>query len=114
MCIYLYTIQFSIFYIREYFLRGLGTIDSTMDKMVMGDFESQNSNDGGANGSSLVAMTIAHPMVRDLAYLASNKAQNRVFKQTAAFNAGSGRVQKAEDTTNKCIIALMLLCGLLR
>jgi hypothetical protein len=28
MCIYLYTIQFSVFYIREYFLRGLGTIDS--------------------------------------------------------------------------------------
>jgi hypothetical protein len=58
-----------------------------MDKMVTGDFESQNSNDGGANGSSLVAMTIVHPMVRDLAYLALNKAQNRVFKQAAAFNA---------------------------
>jgi hypothetical protein len=63
-----------------------------MDKMVTGDFESQNNNDGGANGSSLVAMTILHPMVRDLAYSASNKAQNRVFKQAAAFNAGSGHV----------------------
>jgi hypothetical protein len=28
MCIYLYTIQFSIFYIREYFLREVVTIDS--------------------------------------------------------------------------------------
>jgi hypothetical protein len=27
----LYTIQFSIFYISQYFLRGLGTIDSTID-----------------------------------------------------------------------------------
>jgi hypothetical protein len=58
-----------------------------MDKIVTGDFESQNSNNGGVNGSSLVAMTIVHPIVRDLAYLVSNKAQNRVFKQAAAFNA---------------------------
>jgi hypothetical protein len=55
--------------------------------MVTGDFETQNSNDAGANGSSLVAMTIMHPMVRDLAYSASNKARKRVFKQAAAFNA---------------------------
>jgi hypothetical protein len=60
-----------------------------MDKMI--DFESQNSNDRGVSGSSWVAMTILHPMVRDLAYSASNKAQNRVFKQ-AAFNVESGRV----------------------
>jgi hypothetical protein len=58
-----------------------------VDKIDTGDFESQNSNDGGANSSSLVAMTIVHPMVRDLAYSASNKAQNRVLKQAAAFNA---------------------------
>ena len=50
----------------------------------MGDLESQNSNNGGANGSSLVATTILHPMVRDLAFSASNKAQNRVLKQAAA------------------------------
>jgi hypothetical protein len=54
--------------------------DSTMDKMVTGDLESQNSNDGGANGSSLIATTILRPMVRDLAFSASNKAQKRVFK----------------------------------
>jgi hypothetical protein len=55
-----------------------------MDKMVTGDLESQDSNDGGANGSSLVATMILHPMMRDLAFSASNKAQNRVLKQAAA------------------------------
>jgi hypothetical protein len=55
-----------------------------MDEMVTGDLESQNSNNGGANGSSLVATMILHPMVRDLAFSASNKAQNRVLKQAAA------------------------------
>jgi hypothetical protein len=58
--------------------------DSTMDKMVTGDLESQDNNDGGANGSNLVATTILHPMVSDLAFLAWNKAQNRVSKQAAA------------------------------
>jgi hypothetical protein len=58
-----------------------------MDKMVTGDFESHNSDDGGANGSRLVATNILHPMVRDLALSASNKAQKRVFKQAAAFDA---------------------------
>jgi hypothetical protein len=58
-----------------------------MDKMVTGDLESQNSNDGGANGPSLIATTILRPMVRDLAFSATNKAQKRVFKQAAAFNA---------------------------
>jgi hypothetical protein len=58
-----------------------------MDKMVMGDLESQDTNDGGDNGSSLVATTILHPMVHDLASLASKKAQNCVLKQVAAFNA---------------------------
>jgi hypothetical protein len=53
-----------------------------MDKMVTGDLESKDSNDGGANGSSLLAMT--NLMVQDLAFSASNKAQNRVSKQTAA------------------------------
>jgi hypothetical protein len=43
----------------------------------------------GANGSGLVAMTILHPMVRDLAFLASNKAQNRVSKQAAALKRGT-------------------------
>jgi hypothetical protein len=55
-----------------------------MDEMVTGDLESQNSNNGGSNGSSLIATTILHPMVRDLAFSASNKAQNRVLKQAAA------------------------------
>jgi hypothetical protein len=55
-----------------------------MDEMVTGDLESQNSNDGGANGSSLIAMTILHPMVRDLAFSASSKARKRVLKQAAA------------------------------
>jgi hypothetical protein len=72
------------FYSLPPFLYGT---DSTMDKMVTGDLESQDSNDGGANDSSLVATTILHPMVRDLAFSASNKAQNRVLKQAAAFNA---------------------------
>jgi hypothetical protein len=56
--------------------------------MVTGDSESQNSNDGGANGSSLIATTILHPMVQDLAFSASNKAQKRFFKEErVAFNA---------------------------
>jgi hypothetical protein len=55
--------------------------------MVTGDFESQNSDNGGANGSRLVATTILHPMVRDLAFSASKKAQKRVFKEAAAFDA---------------------------
>jgi hypothetical protein len=46
--------------------------------------ESQNSNDGGANGSSLIATTTLYPMVQDLAFSASNKAQKRVLKQAAA------------------------------
>jgi hypothetical protein len=53
-----------------------------MDKMATEDLESQNINDGGANGSSLIATTILHPMVQDLAFLASNKAQYRVLKQS--------------------------------
>jgi hypothetical protein len=55
-----------------------------MDEMVTRDLESQNSNDGGANGSNLIATTILRPTVRDLAFSASNKAQNRVLKQAAA------------------------------
>jgi hypothetical protein len=51
-----------------------------MDKMATEDLESQNTNDGGANGSTLVATTILHPMVRDLAFLAPNKAQKRVLR----------------------------------
>jgi hypothetical protein len=58
-----------------------------MDKMALEVLESQNSNDGGANSSTLIATTILHPMVRDLAFSASKKAQNRVLKQVAAFNA---------------------------
>jgi hypothetical protein len=46
-----------------------------MEKTLTADLGSQNSNDGGGNGSSLVATTILHPMVQNLA--ASNKAQNR-------------------------------------
>jgi hypothetical protein len=41
-----------------------------MNKMGTEDLESQNINDGGANGSSLIATTILHPMVRDLAFSA--------------------------------------------
>jgi hypothetical protein len=58
-----------------------------MDKTFTGDLESQDSNYGGANGSSLVAMTILHPIVRNLSFSALKKAQNCVLKQTAAFNA---------------------------
>jgi hypothetical protein len=58
-----------------------------MDKMDTGELESQNSNNGGANGSSLIATTIMRQMVRDLAFSALNKAQKRVFKQAAVFNA---------------------------
>jgi hypothetical protein len=72
-----------------------------MDKMVTGGFKSQNSNDEGANGPSLVAMTIVHPMVRDLAYSASNKAQNCIFKQAAAFNA---TIHTAASSNNTCIL----------
>jgi hypothetical protein len=54
-----------------------------MDKMVSEVLESKNSNDGGANGSTLIATAILHPMVRALAFSASNKAQNRVLKQAA-------------------------------
>jgi hypothetical protein len=62
--------------------------DSTMEKMVTADLGSQDSNDGCADGSSsLVATTILHPMVQDLAFAASSKDQNRVLKQAAAFNA---------------------------
>jgi hypothetical protein len=52
--------------------------------MVTGDAESQDSNNWGANGSNLVATTILHPIVQDLAFAALNKAQNRVLKQAAA------------------------------
>jgi hypothetical protein len=57
-----------------------------MEKMVTGDLESQAlaSIHGGTNGSSLLDNTILHPMVRDLAFAASNKAQNHVLKQAAA------------------------------
>jgi hypothetical protein len=71
-----------------------------MDKMVTGDLESQNSNEGGANGSSLIATTILHPMVQDLAFSASNKAQKRVFKQAVAFNP---TIHKAASTTQRCM-----------
>jgi hypothetical protein len=52
--------------------------------MLTGDLESQNGNNGGANGSSVIATTIMHPMVQDLAFLASNKFQKCVSKQAAA------------------------------
>ena len=55
-----------------------------MDKMVTAGLESQETNDGGANGSSLIDTTIMHPMVQDLAFSASDKAQKRVLKQAAA------------------------------
>jgi hypothetical protein len=58
-----------------------------MEKTVTADLESQNSNDGGGNGSSLLATTILHPMVQNLAFAATNKAHHRVLKQAAAFNA---------------------------
>jgi hypothetical protein len=55
-----------------------------MDKMVTAGLESQETNDGGANGSRLIDTTIMHPMVQDLAFSASDKAQKRVLKQAAA------------------------------
>ena len=54
-----------------------------MDNLVTGDLESENSNDGGANSSSLIDTTILHPMVQDLAFSAPNKAKKRVLKQAA-------------------------------
>jgi hypothetical protein len=65
-----------------------------MDKMVTGGLESEDSNDGGDNGSSLVATTILHPMVRALAYSVSNKAQDRVLKQAAALTQQSKQHQR--------------------
>jgi hypothetical protein len=85
--------RFKINHLRRFLLPfyslppSLYKTDSTMDKMATEDLESKDSNDGGANGSSLVATTILHLMVRDLAFSASNKAQNCVLKQAAAFNA---------------------------
>jgi hypothetical protein len=69
-----------------------------MDKMVTGDLESQDTNDGGANGSSLVATSILHPMVCDLAFAASKKAHNRVLKQVAGFNATIHTVSTQKST----------------
>ena len=54
-----------------------------MEKMVTGDLESQASDNGGTNGSTLVATTILHPMVCDLAFASSDKAQKIVLKQAA-------------------------------
>jgi hypothetical protein len=71
-----------------------------MDKMVTGDLESQDSNDGGDNGSSSVATTILHPMVRALAFSAPNKAQNPVLKQAAAFNS---TIQTASTQQSICL-----------
>ena len=51
--------------------------------MVAGDFESQASDNGGTNGSTLVATTILHPKVRNLAFAASYKAQKIILKQAA-------------------------------
>jgi hypothetical protein len=66
--------------------------------MVTGDLESQDTNYGGANGSSLVATAILHPMVRDLAFSASKKAQNRFLKQVAGFNATIHTVSTQQST----------------
>ena len=76
------------FLVPFYSLRpSLYETDSTMDKMATEDFDSKDSNDGCANGSSLVASTILHPMVRDLAFSASNKAQDCMLKQSDAVHA---------------------------
>jgi hypothetical protein len=58
--------------------------DSTVEKTVMADSGSQDSNDGGGDGSSLVATTILHPMVQGLAFVSLNKAQKHVLKHAAA------------------------------
>ncbi len=55
-----------------------------MAKTVTANLESQTTDNGGTNGSSLTYTTILHPMVRDLAFVASNKAQKIVLKQAAA------------------------------
>jgi hypothetical protein len=62
----------------------LDETDSTMDKMVTAGLESQETNDGGDDGSSLIDTTIMLPMVQDLAFSASDKAQKRVLKKAAA------------------------------
>jgi hypothetical protein len=56
-----------------------------MDKIVTADLGSQASNNGGANGSTLIDTTILHPMVQDLAFAASDKAQKIILKKAAAF-----------------------------
>jgi hypothetical protein len=62
--------------------------DPTMDNMVAGgDVESQDNNNGGVIGSNLVATAILHPMVCNLAFVASNKAHNHVLKQAAALKS---------------------------
>jgi hypothetical protein len=68
--------------------------------MVTGGLESQDSNDGGDNGSSLVATTILHPTVHALAFLAPNKAQNCVLNQAAAFNS---TIQTASTQQSTCL-----------
>jgi hypothetical protein len=85
-----------------------------MDEMVTGDLESRNSNDGGANGSSLIATTILHPMVRDLAFWFSNKAQKRVLKQASALKRDANtefrnkfRCMQAEKRARKLESALV-------
>ena len=65
-----------------------------MEKMVTGDLESQESNNVGTNGSSLVATTILHPMVCNLAFAASKKAQNRVLKQAATEQPMTTRLRR--------------------
>jgi hypothetical protein len=53
------------------------------EEMVTAHLGSQCSKDGGAKGSSLVATTILHTIVQDLAFAAWNRAQNRILKQAA-------------------------------
>jgi hypothetical protein len=59
--------------------------DSTMEKTVTADFGSQTSNNGDTNGSTKIDTTFLHPRVHNLAFIAFDKAQKIVLKQTAGF-----------------------------
>jgi hypothetical protein len=59
--------------------------DSTMEKTITADLGSQASHNAVTNGSTLIHTTIMDPMMRDLVFMASDKAQNIVSKLAAGF-----------------------------
>jgi hypothetical protein len=80
-----------------------------MDEMVTGDLGSQNSNDGGANGSSLIATTILHPMVQDLAFSATNYNLIGIFQKLNTHGytmTKSGSMASLRDRMQKSVLSL--------